>query len=151
MRGKIIPCSFMIAAAAFLLMAAPSVLARPTNAEMSREWGIRVPGDTKYPPPNPFSDGHALMSACAPDISQKDAPLCVGFMVGVIDAMEAAQAVGATLAGWHACFPNGHIDVDQAQAVAMRFFHEHQDLRKLPASILVAMAEAQAFPCPPGH
>jgi hypothetical protein len=48
--------------------------------------------------------GNRLLETCT-SVVQRDRALCVGYVVGISDAMQAAQATGGALFGWQACLP----------------------------------------------
>jgi hypothetical protein len=48
--------------------------------------------------------GTRLIAACT-SVVRRDNTLCFGYVVGVSDAMQAAQATGGALFGWQACLP----------------------------------------------
>jgi len=91
-------------------------------------------------------DGNKLLQTCqASDFSSKG--VCLGYVVGVADAMEGAQFEGGTVLGSRACFP-AYMTALQAKDVAVMFLTSHPEWRHFGASGLVAGALASAFPCP---
>jgi Rap1a immunity proteins len=91
--------------------------------------------------------GNRLIEACTSAV-ERDNALCFGYVVGVSDAMQAAQATGGALFGWQACLPPS-TTAEQVMEVAVRFLIAHAEAQQSSASGLVAKALSDAFPCPP--
>lgn len=73
---------------------ATSVVIALANAPAGRAQDPRTPG---------YITGDRLIARCISD-DQADDGLCLGYILGVVDAMQAAQASGgALLFGWRAC------------------------------------------------
>ena len=72
--------------------------------------------------------GTRLIEACT-SVVQRDNALCVGYVVGVSDAMQAVQATGGALFGWQACLPPS-TTTDQVTEVAVRFLIAHPEARQ---------------------
>jgi hypothetical protein len=77
-----------------------------------------------------------------------DEGLCLGYILGVADAMQAAQATNGTLVfGWRACPPHDTTAL-QVREVVVHFLLAYPDTQGSSASGLIAKALADAFPCP---
>jgi hypothetical protein len=94
-----------------------------------------------------FQTGNELLRLCQADSYSQG--ICLGFVMGVADAMEAAQSTRGTVAGWRACRVT-QVTGGQAEDVVLRFLTRHPEQRHLTNSSLVAQALAEAFPCPAG-
>ena len=90
--------------------------------------------------------GNRLIEACMSAV-QRDNALCFGYVVGVSDAMQAAQATGGALFGWQACLPPS-TTAEQVTEVAV-FLIAHPEAQQSSVSGLIAKALSDAFPCPP--
>jgi hypothetical protein len=73
---------------------------------------------------------------------------CLGYALGVYDAMQAAQTNGERLFGLRACAPPGMMD-EQVMDVMIRFATTHPESRRYSAAHQIAEAFSDAFPCPP--
>jgi hypothetical protein len=89
-----------------------------------------------------FLTGNVLLEQC-----QERSAGCVGYVLGIADAIAIAQELGGALAGWRACLPPG-VSGEQAVEVVVRFLTNYPDLGDLSAATLTARALAEAFPCP---
>jgi Rap1a immunity proteins len=74
--------------------------------------------------------------------------LCFGYVVGVSDATQAAQATGAALFGWQACLPPS-TTAQQVTEAAVHFLIAHPEAQQSSASGLITKALSDAFPCHP--
>ena len=72
--------------------------------------------------------GNRLLETCT-SVVQRDRALCVGYVVGISDAVQAAQATGGALFGWQACLPPS-TTTDQVTEVAVRFLIAHPEARQ---------------------
>ena len=90
-----------------------------------------------------FYSGNQLWSRCSAD-NHYEMGVCMGFVMGVADAM----AAGSAILGSRACLPQQSTG-EQAQDVVMRYLEQHPEWRHQPAAGLVADALAEAFPCKP--
>jgi hypothetical protein len=97
-----------------------------------------------------FETGNQLFEECQPSASYYKQGVCLGFVAGVADAMDAAQSSWRheTVTGWRACLPANQVTEGQVQDVAVNFLTRHPELRHYGAVGLVAAALAEAFPCP---
>jgi hypothetical protein len=86
--------------------------------------------------------GNALLEIC-----KTQSGMCGGYVAGIADAMDDAQASNGSVQGWRACFPNG-VSFTQEMDLAKRYLKNHPETRHLSAATLVARALAEAFPCP---
>jgi hypothetical protein len=94
-----------------------------------------------------YITGDRLIAVCA-NRSEGDNALCLGYILGVADAMQASKASGGALIfGWRACLPPGTTS-QELRDVAVLI--AHPDVRQSSASGLVAKALSEAYPCPPG-
>jgi hypothetical protein len=73
---------------------------------------------------------------------------CLGYILGVYDAMQAAQASGGRLLGFRAC-PAADISDEQLQDVVVRFTTAHPEARRSNTAGQFAKAFSDAFPCQP--
>jgi hypothetical protein len=73
---------------------------------------------------------------------------CFGYVLGIYDAMQAAQANGGTLLGFRACPARG-IQDDQLTDVVTRLVTAHTGSPRSSAAGQFAKALAEAFPCLP--
>jgi hypothetical protein len=95
-----------------------------------------------------YVTGHKLIGRCISN-ERADGGLCLGYILGVADAMQAAQASGGTLLfGWQAC-PPSEATARQVQEAVVRFLLIHRDAQSSSASGLVAKALSDEFPCSP--
>jgi hypothetical protein len=94
---------------------------------------LRVPVDYQEP--------------CRP-LTQNVSAQCLGYALGIYDAMQAAQTSGERLFGLRACAPPGMMD-EQARDVMIRFAITHPESRRYSAARQIAEAFSDAFPCPP--
>ena len=84
---------------------------------------------------------------CRP-LTQNVSAQCLGYALGIYDAMQAAQTSGERLFGLRACAPPGMMD-EQARDVMIRFATTHPESRRYSAARQIAEAFSDAFPCPP--
>ncbi|HEY2706509.1 MAG TPA: Rap1a/Tai family immunity protein [Caulobacteraceae bacterium] len=94
-----------------------------------------------------FFTGQSLYAQCSaktgdPDVAQRQAR-CLGYVVGVSDAQQAAQGMGA--AG-RVCFP-GTVNATQMVGAVAAFLEAHPEKRPLAAQDLVVEALAAQYPC----
>lgn len=93
-----------------------------------------------------YITGDRLITQCADGTSTGDG-LCLGYILGVVDAMQAAQASGGTLVfGWNTC-PPSDVKAEQLRAIVVHFLDDHPETRASSATGLVAKALSDAFPC----
>ena len=92
-----------------------------------------------------YITGARLSGPCTSG-GQRDSGLCLGYILGIADAMQAAQASGGALFGWRACV-SPEIRPEQLLDVAVRFLAAHPAYAQFSASGLVANALSDAFPC----
>jgi hypothetical protein len=94
-----------------------------------------------------FFTGQMLYAQCATRAGEADynvhAAQCVGYVLGVSDAQQAAQGAGQRL---RVCLP-GTVTAPQLVATVRDFLTTHPDKRPLAAQDLVLDALAVAFPC----
>jgi hypothetical protein len=102
---------------------------------------ITVPNATSA-----FETGKRLLSFCN---SPPLANLCQGYVEGVADAMDIAQAAKASVGGWTQCMPNNGMPSLQAQEIVVAFLRRHPEMLDNAAGALVAQALHEAFPCRP--
>jgi hypothetical protein len=93
-----------------------------------------------------YITGDRLIGFCT-NGDQSDIGICLGYIVGIADAMHAARASGGGLIGWQACVPP-ETRAEQLMDVAVRFIAAHPSYGQFSASGLVASALSDAFPCP---
>jgi hypothetical protein len=93
-----------------------------------------------------YVTGDRLLTQCAGGPSTGDG-LCLGYILGVVDAMQAAQASGGTLVfGWQTC-PPFDVKAERLQTAVIHFLDDHPEARASSASGLVAKALSDTFPC----
>jgi hypothetical protein len=91
--------------------------------------------------------GEKLTEECT-SVVQRDGALCFGYILGVSDAMQAAQASGgAVVFGWRACLPPSTM-AKAVRDVAVHFLIAHPEVQQSSASGIVAKALSDAYPCP---
>lgn len=90
-----------------------------------------------------FVGGNQLHQWCQNN-GRVEQSLCMGFIVGVADAIQAAQYNGYR--GPTVCFPDAS-NVGQVVDVGKKWLVDHPHLRHIVASDLVRDALEQAFPC----
>jgi hypothetical protein len=96
-----------------------------------------------------FISGDELLAKCTAGVSKSaDRAGCVGYIMGIADAMAGAQDGGQSLGGWRACLSAG-VTRGQAKDIAVEFLRIHPEKRRFVAGSVVAQALAEAFPCPP--
>jgi hypothetical protein len=84
---------------------------------------------------------------CRP-LTQNVSAQCLGYALGIYDAMQAAQTSGERLFGLRACAPPGMMD-EQVRDVMIRFATTNSESRRYSAGRQIAKAFSDAFPCPP--
>jgi hypothetical protein len=94
-----------------------------------------------------FYTGEELMDQCSatpadPDFQPRQAR-CAGYVMGVSDAVQAAQGAGGAAA---VCIPAGTAAPQLVNAV-QRFLEAHPDKRRFAAKDLVQEALAASFAC----
>jgi hypothetical protein len=94
-----------------------------------------------------FFTGEGLSTQCAAkpgdaDFASKQGR-CVGYVVGVSDAQQAGQGLGAAQ---RVCFPAG-VTATQMVAAVSGFLAAHPEKRPLAAQDLVVEALAAQYPC----
>lgn len=87
-------------------------------------------------------DGDSLYAQCIDTSMYFYQGLCVGYIVGISDAMKS----GASILGWSACIPMSVTERQELDATK-RFLTSHPESRQLGAVRLIAHALADAFPC----
>jgi len=87
-------------------------------------------------------NGNQLRQWC----NEADIGLCMGYVVGVADAMEAFHSYGKAFLDWRACIPND-VTRGQLMAVAKKFLNDHPEDLHLAAVGIVAQSMVEAFPC----
>ena len=91
-----------------------------------------------------FLTGDQLLARCAGGEGGKVDGVCVGYIVGIVDAHAAAvQMLGETPLF---CVPNGATD-EQLQAAVVGFLTRRSDLRGGSAAAAVDLALGEAYPC----
>jgi hypothetical protein len=94
-----------------------------------------------------FFTGEGLSTQCAAKPGDADFATkhgrCLGYVVGVSDAQQAGQGVGATQ---RVCFPAG-VTAEQMVAAVSDFMAAHPEKRPLAAQDLVVEALAAQYPC----
>jgi hypothetical protein len=94
-----------------------------------------------------FLTGQMLYTECSAHAGQADynvhSAQCVGYVLGVSDAQQAAQGAGQRP---RVCLP-GTVTAPQLVATVRDFLATHADKRPLAAQDLVLEALAVAFPC----
>jgi hypothetical protein len=119
-------------------------MARIAAALMAVSWLASSPaaaGDLE------FFTGQSLYAECsakpgAPDYPQR-AARCVGYVIGVSDALQAAQGAGASQ---RVCLPATASAAQVVDAVA-KYLADHPDKRPIAAQDLVSEALSQKYPC----
>jgi len=87
-------------------------------------------------------DGISLYAQCIDQEFYFNQGMCVGYIVGISDAMKS----GASILGWSACIPMS-VTERQEVAVTKQFLTSYPESRQLGAVRLIAHALADAFPC----
>jgi hypothetical protein len=100
----------------------------------------------------------ALATASAPSHAQvttgatlvqwedEDNPMLTGWIKGAAEAWQGAYyASGERLPNW--CLPDGKVTVGQVQAVVMKYTRASPEKWHQPATLLVAQALIDSFPC----
>jgi hypothetical protein len=96
-----------------------------------------------------YITGDRLIATCS-SRSEGDNALCLGYILGVTDAMQASKASGrALIFGWRACLPP-ETTSQGLRDVAVHFLIAHPGVRQSSASGLVAKALSEAYSCPAG-
>jgi Rap1a immunity proteins len=93
-----------------LTLVAPAVLVMAVAAPCVAQDEPTMPG---------YMAGNGLINGCT-SVVQRDNALCIGYIIGVSDAMQAAQATGGALFGRQACLPPG-TTAEQVTKAAVRF------------------------------
>jgi len=90
-----------------------------------------------------FLSGNKLLEACTP----VQLPFCYGYVEGVADALQ--STFSALHMQQHAlfCLPQG-VTSRQLVDIATNYLRDHPEQRHTVASANVALALANAFPCP---
>ena len=109
---------------------------------------VAVPCVAQDPTMLGYMAGNGLIKGCT-SVVQRDNALCIGYIIGVSDAMQAAQATGGALFGWQACLPPS-ATAEQVTEVSVRFLIAHPEAQQSSASGLIAKALSDAFPFHPG-
>jgi hypothetical protein len=99
-------------------------------------------------PMGSFESGNNLFGVCSDDHHFNQA-YCKGYMVGVADALMAANAMKENgLAIPSACIPSGeHIKSEQVRDVVVQYLAAHPEIRHQAAAGQALMALQAAFPC----
>jgi hypothetical protein len=87
--------------------------------------------------------GNDLWSVCSCK-SAVQSGLCMGFVMGIADAMSTGNAILGTMM----CLPE-HVTGEQAQDVVKQFLEQHPERRHYTATTIAADALKEAFPCKP--
>ena len=97
-----------------------------------------------------FVSGSTLYKSCAGSMTG-DREYCLGYVLGVTDAMELAIASGTPIGGWDTCIPTGSAGATAAQArdVVKSYLVAHPEGRRSSAASQAIIALAEAFPCKP--
>jgi Rap1a immunity proteins len=109
---------------------------------------VAAPCVAQDPTMHGYMAGNGLTKACT-SVVLRDNALCIGYIIGISDAMQAAQATGGALFGWQACLPPS-ATAEQVTEVAVRFLIAHPEAQQSSAGDLIAKALSDAFPCHPG-
>jgi hypothetical protein len=95
-----------------------------------------------------FETGNDLLEKCQRQSHDFENGVCLGFIVGVADAIAAVRPRGGMVGGWRAC-PASDVTSGQVRDVVVGFLTGHPELTHRGAATLAAHALAEAFPCPP--
>ena len=117
------------------------VLSLPTHAALAQKQNLMS---------GAFVSGSTLYKSCAGSIAG-DREYCLGYVLGVSDAMELAIASGTPIGGWDACMPTGPTGATAAQArdVVKNYLAAHPERRRSSAASQTIIALAEAYPCKP--
>jgi hypothetical protein len=75
--------------------------------------------------------------------AMQDRGMCLGYIMGVMDGMAAAEKLSGDT---FLCAPN--LRAGQIMLMARRYLDEHPQSLHMPAADLIANAVREAFPCP---
>lgn len=92
-----------------------------------------------------FVDGNKLLSDCTSTV-QHSQSYCLGYIVGIADALAEASSNGGSFRGFRSCSP-GNRTQGQLLDVVVQWLQRNPQLRHYMASGLVAKALSDAFPC----
>jgi hypothetical protein len=87
--------------------------------------------------------GNELREICNKSESSRSYAECRAFVMAIADLM----SLKISLRGWLACIPQG-VTYEQATIVTRKSLEQNPELLHLTAANLVAIALAEAFPCP---
>ena len=93
-----------------------------------------------------FQIGNDLYENCRIEKSDFDTGVCFGYLNAMADVLSKSSDRGGYL-GWRACLSPG-IMGKQIYDVAVQFLKNNPSQRHLSASLLVAHAFSDAWPCP---
>lgn len=92
-----------------------------------------------------FLDGNDLHKMCTSK-NVRDRDTCLGYTMGVSDAMDGLQATGKSYFGHRACATKAMQDT-KVRAIVVDYLKKNPKRRQYGAANLVAEALAKAFPC----
>jgi len=94
-----------------------------------------------------FINGNELHEYCNSPRGTERYGLCVGYIVGVSDALASGTTnLPVLIFGWRACIPK-NVTIGQVTDVVTKWLREHPQDRHYLATGIVAEALAKAFPC----
>jgi hypothetical protein len=92
-----------------------------------------------------FKTGNDLYSSCT---KKNDFPSeCSVYLMAIADTMAYAMADGQSVFGLTGCVPAG-VTLGQIRDITVQYLYKHSAIRQSIASVLVAAAISEAFPCP---
>ena len=91
-----------------------------------------------------FISGNRLHGLCQSEIGSKDDTYCIGYVTGVVDAI---KGVGKGINGHEFCSPYG-ITARKLYDVVQKWLDDNPQKRHRIASLLIAMALSETWPCP---
>jgi hypothetical protein len=98
---------------------------------------------------NGYVTGDQLITRCT-STALSDGNLCLGYILGIADSMQAVQARGGALIfDWRACLPSDATAAQLQKAVLDFLIVNPLPAQRTSASGLVAKALSDAFPCVP--
>lgn len=95
-----------------------------------------------------FMTGNRLSELCGAKNSVDEA-VCVGFVEGVSDTLEAWRSQDPAIPGAKGCIPKG-VTVGQLQKVVVKYLRQHPEELHYPGAALVITAINEAW-CPGSH
>lgn len=93
-----------------------------------------------------FTTGNSLFDQCSATSSIAK-EYCLGYIVGIADALSDVNSDGGTIQGARACPPKRNLSQGQVRDVVVQWLQRNPAIRHKGASGLVATAIAEAFPC----